>query len=233
MKILGISGSPRKEQQSGVYTLVRTVLENSGCEYDLVSLRGKKISGCIACLGCVKDNICKVDDDLSELRQKIVDADAYVFGAPNYYSTVNALFHAFMERWFQFRHQTGNTLWGKVAVAIGVGGTAGDAPAAAIEKFLLYNFVETVAKVSGQGAASCYSCGYGESCQVGIPVMLHGPAVKIREEMIPDVSKQPELMEAAARAGELLGKRLRQGNDRLQTTQAMQARLMAMFGESA
>ena len=40
MKILGISGSPRKESQSGVYKLVQTVLENTGCEYELVSLRG-------------------------------------------------------------------------------------------------------------------------------------------------------------------------------------------------
>lgn len=232
MKILGISGSPRKESQSGVYRLVQAVLENSGCEYELISLRGKTISGCIACLGCVKDNICKVDDDLTELREKIVAADAYVFGAPNYYSTFNALFHAFLERWFQFRHQTGDTLWGKVAVAVGVGGTMGKAPADEIEKFLLYNFVETIAKVTGQGAASCYSCGYGETCQVGIPLMMHGPGVKITEEIIPDVVKQPELMQVAAAAGELLGRRLKEGNDRQKTTQAMQEKMMAMFGEA-
>jgi len=232
MKILGISGSPRKEGQSGTLALVKTVLENSGCDYELISLRGKKISGCIACLGCVKDNVCKVDDDLSELRQKIVDADGYVFGAPNYYSTINATLHAFLERWFQFRHQTGDTLWGKVAVAVGVGGTAGQAPANEIEKFLLYNFVETVAKVAAQGAASCYSCGYGENCQVGIPVMLHGPGVGISEEMIPDVVKQPELLKQAAEAGKLLGQRLQTGNDRQKTAQAMQAKLMAMFGEA-
>jgi multimeric flavodoxin WrbA len=232
MKILGISGSPRKDGQSGTLTLVKAVLENSGCDYELISLRGKKIFGCIACLGCVKDNVCKVDDDLTELRQKIVDADAYVFGAPNYYSTINATLHAFLERWFQFRHQTGDTLWGKVAVAVGVGGTAGQAPAAEIEKFLLYNFVETVAKVAGQGAASCYSCGYGETCQVGIPVMLHGPGVRISEEMIPDVGKQPALLEQAAAAGKLLGQRLKAGNDRQKTTMAMQAKLMAMFGEA-
>jgi len=142
MKILGISGSPRKESQSGVYRLVKTVLENSGCDFELVSLRGKNISGCTACLGCVKDNVCKVDDDLTDLRQKIVDADGYVFGAPNYYSTFNATFHAFLERWFQFRHQAGDTLWGKIAVAVGVGGTSGQAPADEIEKFLLYNFVD-------------------------------------------------------------------------------------------
>jgi hypothetical protein len=59
MKIPGISGSPRKDSQSGVYKLVQTVLENTGLDYELVSLRKKTISGCIACLGCIKDNICR------------------------------------------------------------------------------------------------------------------------------------------------------------------------------
>jgi len=63
-------------------------------------------------------------------------------------------------------------------------------------------------------------------------MMLHGPEVKITEDLVPDVGKQPELLKAAAAAGELLGKRLREGNDRQQTTQAMQAKLMAKFGES-
>ena len=116
MKILGIVGSTRKENVSGVHKLVQTVLANTECEYELVSLRGKKISGCIACLGCAKDNICKVEDDMTELRQKIVEADAFVIGAPNYYGTLNATTHALVERWFQFRHQEGSTLWGKLAV---------------------------------------------------------------------------------------------------------------------
>lgn len=229
MKILGISGSPRKEDKSGVYKLVSTVLENSGVDYEIVSLRGKSISGCIACLGCVKDNVCKVEDDLTALREKIVEADAFVIGAPNYYSTLNAATHALLERWFQFRHQTGDTLWGKLAVTVGVGGTSGSFPADDLEKFLLYNFIETVAKVSGQGAASCYSCGYGESCQVGIPLMMHGPDVKITDDLIPDVTKQPEVMAAAEEAGKLLGERLRDGHDRMAVTQKMQAKMMEMF----
>ena len=232
MKILGISGSPRKKDQSGVYKLVQTVLENTGCDYDLISLKGKKINGCIACLGCVKDNVCKVEDDLAELRDKIVEAEAYVIGAPNYYSTFNAITHAFLERWFQFRHQEGDSLWGKLGVTVGVGGTTGQFPADEIEKFLLYNFVETVAKVSGQGAASCYTCGHGETCKVGIPNLLHGEEVKITDEIIPDVTKQPEIMAAAVNAGKLLGERLRQGHDRMEVIQRMQEKMMAMF-ESA
>jgi multimeric flavodoxin WrbA len=233
MKILGIAGSTRGSEKSGVEKLVTTVLENTGCGYDLVSLRGRKISGCIACLGCIKDNICKVHDDVALLRDKIVEADAYVIGAPNYYSTLNAVTHAFMERWFQFRHQEGNLLWGKLAVAVGVGGTSGTYPADELEKFFLYNFIETVAKVSGQGAASCFSCGYGETCKVGIPTLLYGPGVKITESMIPDVSKQPDVMSAAAEAGMFLGKRLREGHDRAAVTQNMQQKLMSMFAHSA
>jgi len=229
MKILGISGSPRKNDTSGGYKLVERVLENTAIDYELVSLRGKKIAGCIACLGCVKDNVCKVEDDMTELREKVVEADAFVIGAPNYYSGMNATTHAFLERFFQFRHQEGDTLWGKLAVAIGVGGTTGVFPADEIEKFLLYNFIETVSKVTGQGAASCYSCGHGETCKVGIPHMLHGEGLKITDDIIPDVTKQPEAMDAAVEAGKLLGQRLREGHDRMQVTQRMQEKMMSMF----
>jgi multimeric flavodoxin WrbA len=232
MKILGIAGSTRKEESSGVYQLVKTVLENTDCDYELVHLRDKKISGCIACLGCVEDNVCKVEDDLAPLREKIVEADAYVFGAPNYYSTLGAVAHAFLERWFQFRHQEGDTLWGKLGVAVGVGGTTGRFPTDDIERFFLYNFVETVAKVAGQGAASCFSCGYGETCKVGVPAIFYGPGIEITPDMIPDVTKQEDVMQEAVDAGRLLGRRLREGHDREVVTKNMKSRLMRMLGES-
>jgi multimeric flavodoxin WrbA len=232
MKILGISGSTRRDEQSGTHTLVRTVLEATGCEFELVSLRGRNIGGCIACLGCVKTNVCVLDDDLKPLREQIEAADAYVIGAPNFYTGLNAVTHAFLERWYQFRHRSGDALWGKLAVAVGVGGGTGRAPADAIEKFMLYSFIETVAKVTGQGAASCFSCGYGETCAVGVPRMMFGEGVKITEEMIPGVAKQPEVLAAARQAGETLGARLREGHDRAEVTGRMQQIMMRMFKES-
>ncbi len=229
MKVLGISGSPRKDEVSGTSKLVRAVLENTGCDYELISLRKKRINGCIACLGCVEDNVCKVNDDMTPLREKVVEADAIVVGAPNYYSTLNATTHAFLERWFQFRHREGNLLWGKLGVAVGVGGSAGKAPADSIEMFFMYNFIETVAKAAGQGAASCYSCGFGETCKVGLPYFMHGEGVKIRPEDVPDVEKQPDVMNAAIEAGKLLGRRLKDGHDRMAVTQKMQAKMMEMM----
>ncbi len=229
MKILGISGSTRKEEISGVYKLVCAVLDATGMDYDLISLRGANLSGCIACLGCAGDNVCKVKDDMTEFREKIVEADAYVIGAPNYFSTLNATTHAFLERWFQFRHREGDLLWGKLGIAVGVGGMDGSFPANEIEKFFLYNFVETVARVTGQGAASCFSCGYGETCKVGVPHMLYGEGVKITEDMIPDVGNQEETMRAAVEAGRLLGRRMSGGHDRKQVTDKMQRKMMEMF----
>jgi multimeric flavodoxin WrbA len=180
----------------------------------------------------VKDNVCKVQDDLEPMREKIVEADAYVIGAPNYYSGLNGVTHALLERWYQFRHQEGDALWGKLGVAIGVGGSSGHFPADEIEKFYLYNFVETVAKVSGQGAASCFSCGFGETCKVGVPCMMFGEGVKITEDIVPRVTKQPEVLNAAEEAGRELGRRLREGHDRREVTQRMQALMMAKFKES-
>lgn len=231
MKILGISGSCRDEKTSNCYQLVKKVLESTGMEYELISLRGKVIRGCIACLGCVEDNVCVVKDDLAPLRDKIVDADAYVIGAPNYYSGINAMTAALLERWFQFRHRAGDLLWGKLAVAVGVGGLNGSVVTDMIEQFMGYNFIETVAKVSGQGTASCFSCGYGETCKVGVPYMLYGEGVKITEDMIPNISKQPQVLKAAEQAGKELAKRLA-NHDRNDVTAKVQKMMMEHFKSS-
>ncbi|MBW1981158.1 MAG: hypothetical protein JRJ12_08035 [Deltaproteobacteria bacterium] len=110
---------------------------------------------------------------------------------------------------------------------------AGDYPADETEKFFLYNFIKIVAKVSGQGAASCFSCGYGESCKVGVPYFLYSEGVKITEDIIPDLAKQPQVIRAAQEAGKLLGEHLRHGHDRGQVTEKMQAITMAKLKESA
>ena len=232
MKILGISGSSRDDNTSGTFALVKTVLENTGIDYELISLKGKKISGCISCLKCAKDNICNINDDMFEMRDKIIEADAYVIGAPNFYNTLNAITHAFVEKWYQFRYQAGDSLWGKLAVAVGVGGSNGDGPVDDLERFFMYSFIETVAKVSGQGAAACFTCGYGETCAVGIPRMMMGENVKITPDIIPGVKKQPGLIKAAESAGELLGERLKKGHDRKLAAANMQKKLMDMFAKS-
>ncbi len=207
MKVLGISGSPRKGQTTD--KLVREVLSAVDCDTEFISLAGKKISPCIACLGCVEDNVCVISDDMTVLREKIVDADAYVVGAPNYFALLNGLTHCFMERFYQFRHREGRAVAGKLGVAVGVGGGMPDAPAENIKTFFTYNQIECVGEVTAQGAASCFVCGYGETCKVGAIHMFYGEGTKITDEIIPDLSKQPDKIEEAHALGKKLSERLK------------------------
>ena len=207
MKVLGIAGSPRKG--STTEQLVREVLGGVECDTELISLAGLKIGPCTACLGCVKDNVCVVEDDLAGLREKIVSADAYVVGAANYFSVLNGQAHCFLERWYQFRHREGHAVSGKLGVAVGVGGGDGAGPAENIQKFFEYNQIDCVATVTAQGPASCFICGYGETCKVGAIHMFFGPGTKITPEIIPDLARQPDMIAAARQAGATLSDRLK------------------------
>ncbi|WP_323131696.1 flavodoxin family protein [Vibrio algarum] len=166
------------------------------------------------------------------MRDKLLEADALVIGGPNYFDTLNVLTQTFFERCYQFRHQEGKALWGKLAVAVGVGGIRGSAPADQIEKMCMVNLIETVAKIQGQGTASCYTCGYGETCQVGIPAFLNGSCVKFTEDIIPRVEKQSDLMASAVAAGKLLGERLNEGHDRAKVATAVQQEIMKRYAET-
>ena len=207
MKILGISGSPRRGHTTD--QLVQEVLSGAGCETEFVSLAGLNIGGCIACMGCACDNICKVPDDMQKLRDKIVRADAYVIGAANYYSTLNGLAHCFLERFYQFRHQEGKALAGKIGAAVGVGGSSGNPVTASIKTFFSYNQIECIGEVTAKGPASCFTCGFGEDCKVGAIKMFYGAGTKITPEITPALSKQPEKMEEARVLGRRLSERLR------------------------
>lgn len=231
MKILGISGSPRPESRSGSIKVVQKVLENTGCEYELISLHGKKIGGCIACMGCVKDNVCKVHDDMEPLRDKIVEADAYVLAGVNYFDTLNAVMLCFMERWYQFRHREADILWGKLAVTVSLGGFNPAPPAEMLNTMCLYNAIKVVDTVEGIGAFGCCYCSYGETCKVGGHYNKYGPDAPITPETIPDVTKDEKVMLAAEQAGKKLGEQLRSADySREKTAQEVMESMQALEG---
>ena len=208
MKVLGISGSPRKDKTTD--RLVREVLGAVDGETEFISLRGKRIGPCIGCLACAGDNICKLDDDMAPLREKLIEADALVIGVPNYFGGINALTHAFFERFYQFRHRGAMMMAGKPAVIVAVGGVMPDAAARDLERFFEMNRIESLGCVTAQGVAGCFTCGYGEDCAVGAIHGLFGPGTKITEEITPDLRKQPEAVENARSLARRLSHRLRE-----------------------
>ncbi|HZK54214.1 MAG TPA: flavodoxin family protein [Desulfosporosinus sp.] len=208
--ILGISASGRKD---GVTSeAVKAVLVATGLECEFISLAGKKINGCIGCTRCATDNICKVKDDWNEIGEKMFKAEAIVFGAPNYYGTINALGHACLERTFCFRHREVFSLKGKLGVAVGVeySRESQNSVQTFITKMMQSNQIEIVDSVAARGYSQCYTCGYGECCSVGNVVKDHGFLDEIKSgHYPPHFKEQEEAVCQTQKVGEILGSMLK------------------------
>ncbi|HEB30523.1 MAG TPA: flavodoxin family protein [Spirochaetes bacterium] len=217
MGILGISASGRNVERNeegfllkGVTEeLVKYILKNSGEQFEYVSLKGKNIMGCQGCLKCAGDNICVQNDDWAELRDKMFEADAVVFGAPNYYGAINAVGHAFLERTFSLRHRNGFALFGKANVIVIADADGPNHVEDYIQDIFRSNYMAPpIGILRSEGVAQCYTCGYGEKCTSGAVVDSHGLLDEIKNEHLPiidpDTYKRAEII--AIRLGEIVRK---------------------------
>jgi multimeric flavodoxin WrbA len=103
MKIIGISGSPRK---GNTEWMLRTLMEeaaSNGAEVELLLLRKMDIRICRGCLTCEeggkeRKGVCKIKDDMAEVYPKLLAADAVVLATPAYFEMLSGLLKNFLDR---------------------------------------------------------------------------------------------------------------------------------------
>ena len=101
MKVIGIVSSPRKGGNS--QALVEHVLsgaKEAGADTELVRLCDLEINPCTACFVCRNEGECVIQDDMTQIYEKLADADAVIFGAPIYFYRLNAQAYPFLDRLF-------------------------------------------------------------------------------------------------------------------------------------
>lgn len=112
MKILAVSGSPRKN--GNTETLLASFLkgaEEAGAETKFVRLADIPFKNCKGCNACHKKGICVIKDELTPLFDDIAASDILVLASPIYSMTVTAEMKGFVDRgqflWAQkFRTKT-------------------------------------------------------------------------------------------------------------------------------
>lgn len=128
IKVLGISGSPRKNGNTEF--LLQHALEaakavNPACiETELYSFANKTFIPCISCFRCQKAGHCVLEDDnFAELRDKWIDADAVVMATPVYHMSITGQLKCFIDRLGNSvdRPYTTGQKWFKVYGAIAQG----------------------------------------------------------------------------------------------------------------
>jgi len=103
MKILGISGSPRKGNTEWMVEKVLQGASEAGAPTELILLREMDIRLCQGCLVCEvgedgKPGVCVINDDMQPLLGKMLGADAFVFGTPVYFYMLSGLLKNMMDR---------------------------------------------------------------------------------------------------------------------------------------
>lgn len=101
MKALLINGSPRAKgcTYTALTELERTLVSD-GIETELIHVGNKDIRGCTACRRCHELGKCVFDDVVNEVAPKLAEADAFVIGAPVYFSSPAGGAVSFMDRLF-------------------------------------------------------------------------------------------------------------------------------------
>ncbi len=106
MKVVGIVCSPR--QGGNTEILVREALgaiQELGGETELITVSGKTINPCDACDACAKEGVCRINDDMQEIYQQLLQADGIIWGTPVYFLNVSAQAKAVMDRTYALMGQ--------------------------------------------------------------------------------------------------------------------------------
>lgn len=99
--ILVLASSARKGGNSDLLSneFIRGVRE-AGHEAEKIYVADKQIKGCIGCRVCRNTGACVQRDDMQDIYDKLLAADAYVLASPVYFYSFNAQMKAVMDRSF-------------------------------------------------------------------------------------------------------------------------------------
>ena len=135
MKILAISGSPRK---GNTYSALQTIQDNyPDIDFEIVMLKDIHFELCKGCYTCVLrgEEKCPIKDDRDMLIRKIHSADGLIIASPAYSHMVSAMMKNLFDRFGYYAHRP--EFFDKYAMSIVTcSGYGGDHAAAYMDKML-------------------------------------------------------------------------------------------------
>lgn len=122
MKVVAFNGSARKNGNTQhLLNHVFSELESNGIETETVTLAGRPMQGCIACLKCFtkQDQRCVVGVDfVNECIAKMLEADGIILASPTYFANVSAEMKALIDRAGMVSKANGDMLARKVGASV-------------------------------------------------------------------------------------------------------------------
>ncbi len=185
--LLYLLGSPRNGGNTDILAgEICRGFEADGGTTERVALAELSIRGCTGCLACMddRDEICVLDDDMTDLYQKILAATALLLATPVYYSSPTAQMKLMVDRFFPFgdfqKTRYARALAGR---PVGLAFCYGETDTIESGVYHAYHILKAMAVGSGGTFAGC----------------VHGTA-----DQKGDILKRPDLLEDGRALGEKL-----------------------------
>ncbi len=103
MKIVILSGSPRKMGNTEIMTQAFANTVSKKHKVEIIPVANKKINGCIACKYCyAHDGVCSQQDDMTPIYESLKTADMVVFASPIYWFDITAQLKTVIDRMYAF-----------------------------------------------------------------------------------------------------------------------------------
>ncbi|MCX5812794.1 MAG: flavodoxin family protein [Proteobacteria bacterium] len=120
MNTVILFGSPRKEgntvQLTGIFS---QTLKERGHNVRTIYLNDLNIRPCQGCLACMPVGICKINDDMKDIRKYIMESNIIVYATPIYWFSSSSQLKLVIDRSLAFLDENyGSRVKGKKAVTI-------------------------------------------------------------------------------------------------------------------
>lgn len=118
-RVLVLVGSPRKHGNTDRLAdeFIRGAQE-AGHQVEKIYLKDRKINGCLGCGACQRNGgSCVQKDDMGDIYEKWLAADAVVLASPVYFYTWSAQMKAVLDRTFAIEQQVKDTTFYLISAA--------------------------------------------------------------------------------------------------------------------
>ena len=86
MKTVILFGSPRKDGNTRqLVNVFSETLKKKGHDVRLLYLNDMNVRPCQGCLACAAKGVCKINDDMNDIRKYMLDSDLIVYATPTYW----------------------------------------------------------------------------------------------------------------------------------------------------
>ncbi len=104
MKILGIVGSPRSGGNTEAMTkMALEEVSREGIETELITLAGKTITPCDACVSCRTTGECHIKDDFQDIYDKMLSSDGFILATPVWFGAATPQMTSLISRCYVTR----------------------------------------------------------------------------------------------------------------------------------